>query len=284
MFLNAKCLQRSFGPALTSRGRSRPLSAAEKFERLVALMARLRAPGGCPWDREQTFDSIKPHTLEETYEVLDAIDRRAWPELAEELGDYILQAVFYAQMAGEQDLFTIEDALDAINRKLVRRHPHIFGEESAETAGDVKRIWSEVKAAEKAAQGREGESLLAPVPRALPALVEAQQITSRAAQVGFDWENPEQVLDKLREELDEFAEARRGGSHHELEGELGDLLFVLVNLARFVKVDPEQALRATNAKFRQRFGYIETKLAERGSRLADATIEEMEALWQEAKR
>ena len=260
------------------------MSAAEKFDRLVALMARLRAPGGCPWDREQTFDSIKPHTLEETYEVLDAVDRRAWPELAEELGDYILQAVFYAQMAGEQDLFTIEDALDAVNRKLVRRHPHIFGEESAETAGDVKRIWSEVKAAEKAAQGREGESLLAPVPRALPALVEAQQITSRAAQVGFDWENPEQVLDKLREELDEFAEARRGGSHDELEGELGDLLFVLVNLARFVKVDPEQALRATNAKFRQRFGYIETKLAERGSRLADATIEEMEALWQEAKR
>ncbi len=260
------------------------MSAAEKFARLVSLMARLRAPGGCPWDREQTFDSIKPHTLEETYEVLDAIDRRAWQDLAEELGDYMLQAVFYAQMAAEQDLFTIEDALDAINRKLVRRHPHIFGEESAETAGDVKRIWSEVKAAEKAAQGREGDSLLAPVPRALPALVEAQQITSRAAQVGFDWENPEQVLDKLREELDEFAEARRGGSHDELEGELGDLLFVLVNLARFVKVDPEQALRATNAKFRQRFAYIEAKLAEHGSKPSEATIEEMEALWQEAKR
>jgi MazG family protein len=260
------------------------LSAPEKFDRLVALMARLRAPGGCPWDREQTFDSIKPHTLEETYEVLDAIDRRDWPDLAEELGDYILQAVFYAQMAAEQGLFTIEDALDAINQKLLRRHPHIFGDESAETAGDVKRIWSEVKAAEKAAQGREQESLLAGVPRILPALVEAQQITARAAQVGFDWENPEQVLDKLREELDEFAEARRGGSHAELEGELGDLLFVLVNLARFVKVDPEQALRATNAKFRQRFGYIERKLAERGKKPSDATIEEMEALWQEAKR
>jgi MazG family protein len=260
------------------------LSAPEKFDRLVALMARLRAPGGCPWDREQTFDSIKPHTLEETYEVLDAIDRRDWPDLAEELGDYILQAVFYAQMAAEQGLFTIEDALDAINQKLLRRHPHIFGDESAETAGDVKRIWSEVKAAEKAAQGREQESLLAGVPRILPALVEAQQITARAAQVGFDWENPEQVLDKLHEELGEFAEARRGGSHAELEGELGDLLFVLVNLARFVKVDPEQALRATNAKFRQRFGYIERKLAERGKKPSDATIEEMEALWQEAKR
>jgi MazG family protein len=260
------------------------LSAAEKFDRLVALMARLRAPGGCPWDREQTFESIKPHTLEETYEVLDAIDRRDWPELAEELGDYILQAVFYAQMAAEQNLFTIEDALDAINRKLLRRHPHIFGEESAETAGDVKRIWSEVKAAEKAAQGREQESLLAGVPRILPALVEAQQITARAAQVGFDWENPEQVLDKLREELGELAEARCGGSPAELEDEMGDLLFVLVNLARFVKVDPEQALRATNAKFRQRFGYIERKLAERGKKPADATIEEMEALWQEAKQ
>ena len=260
------------------------MSAAEKFERLVALMARLRAPGGCPWDREQTFDSIKPHTLEETYEVLDAIDRRDWPDLSEELGDYMLQAVFYAQMASEQGLFSIEDALEAINRKLLRRHPHIFGEESAATAGDVKRIWSEVKAAEKAAQGRERESLLAAVPRVLPALVEAQQITSRAAQVGFDWENPEQVLDKLHEELREFAEARRAGSPAELENELGDLLFVLVNLARFVKVDPEQALRATNAKFRQRFGYIERKLAERGKKPADATIEEMEALWQEAKR
>ncbi|MGB9459242.1 MAG: nucleoside triphosphate pyrophosphohydrolase [Bryobacteraceae bacterium] len=259
------------------------MSAAEKFDRLLALMARLRAPGGCPWDREQTFDSIKPYTLEETYEVLDAIDRRDWPDLAEELGDYILQAVFYAQMASEQGLFSIEDALEAINRKLLRRHPHIFGEESASTAGDVKRIWSEVKAAEKAAQGRQEEGLLAGVPRALPALVEAQQITSRAAQVGFDWENPEQVLEKLQEEASEFAEARRGGSPAELENELGDMLFTLVNLARFVKVDPEQALRATNAKFRRRFGYIERKLAERGKKPADATLEEMEALWQEAK-
>ncbi|MGD0667370.1 MAG: nucleoside triphosphate pyrophosphohydrolase [Bryobacteraceae bacterium] len=259
------------------------MSAAEKFDRLLALMARLRAPGGCPWDREQTFDSIKPYTLEETYEVLDAIDRRDWPDLAEELGDYILQAVFYAQMASEQGLFSIEDALEAINRKLLRRHPHVFGEESAETAGDVKRIWSEVKAAEKAAQGRQEEGLLAGVPRALPALVEAQQITSRAAQVGFDWENPEQVLEKLQEEASEFTEARRGGSPAALENELGDMLFTLVNLARFVKLDPEQALRATNAKFRRRFGYIERKLAERGKKPADATLEEMEALWQEAK-
>jgi MazG family protein len=247
-------------------------------------MARLRAPDGCPWDREQTFDSIKPYTLEEVYEVLDAIDRRAWPDLAEELGDFILQAVFYAQMAGEQGLFTIADALDAVNAKLVRRHPHVFGDRSAETSGDVLRIWGEVKAGEKEGKGTEKAGLLGGVPRALPALVEAQQISSRAAGVGFDWENPEQVLEKLHEELAEFAQARRGGAPAQLEDEMGDLLFVLVNLARFVKVDPEQALRKTNAKFRERFGYIERKLAGRGRQPAESTIEEMESLWQEAKR
>ena len=259
-------------------------TAGEKFQALVEIMARLRAPDGCPWDREQTFDTIKPYTLEETYEVLDAIDRREWSEVAEELGDFLLQAVFYAQMAAEQGLFRIDDSLDAINGKLRRRHPHVFGSESAETAGDVKRIWGEVKAAEKKDKGRESAGLLDSVPRALPALVEAQQVTTRAAAVGFDWENAEQVLDKLHEELREFDAARRGAQPAELEDELGDLLFVLVNLARFVKVDPEQALRRTNAKFRRRFGYVEAQLAARGKRLADSNIEEMEALWQEAKR
>jgi MazG family protein len=259
-------------------------TVGDKFQQLVEIMARLRAPGGCPWDREQTFDSIKPYTLEETYEVLDAIDRRDWPELSEELGDFLLQAVFFAQMAAEQQLFTIGDALDAINRKLVRRHPHVFGDDSAETAGDVKRIWGEVKAAERKDKGKEENSLLASVPRALPALVEAQQIASRAAGVGFDWENAEQVIEKLHEELAELGEARRAASPSELENEIGDLLFVLVNLARFVKVDPEQALRRTNAKFRERFGYIERKLAERGKQPKDSDIREMEELWQEAKR
>ena len=259
-------------------------TAGERFQKLVELMARLRAPGGCPWDREQTFDTIKPYTLEETYEVLDAIDRRDWGELTEELGDFLLQAVFYAQMGAEQNLFRIEDALEAINQKLIRRHPHVFGDETAQTAGDVKRIWGEVKAAEKKDKGQESHSLLAPVPRSLPALVEAQQIASRAAGVGFDWENPDQVLDKLHEELSEFDQARRNASQSELENELGDMLFVLVNLARFVKVDPEQALRKTNAKFRERFGYIERKLAERGKRVEDSDIAEMETLWQEAKR
>lgn len=247
-------------------------------------MARLRAPGGCPWDREQTFDSIKPYTIEETYEVLDAIDRRDWKNLAEELGDFVLQAVFFAQMAAEQNLFSIGDALEAINAKLVRRHPHVFGEQSAASASAVLRIWGEAKAKEKAEKGTAAAGLLASVPRALPALVEAQQITSRAARVGFDWENPDQVLEKLNEELAEFDQARRNASAPELEDELGDLLFVLVNLARFVKVDPEQALRKTNAKFRERFGFIERKLAERGSQPEDSNIAEMEALWQEAKR
>lgn len=259
-------------------------SLGAKFERLVRIMARLRAPGGCPWDREQTFDSIKPYLLEETYEVMDAIDARDWDELRGELGDLVLQAVFFSQMAEEQGHFGIGDALDAICQKLIRRHPHVFGEETAATAGDVRRIWSEVKAGEKKDKGEEAKPLLSGVPRALPALVEAQQITSRAAHVGFDWENAGQVLDKLHEELDEFAEARRNGSREELEGELGDLLFVLVNLARFAKVDPEQALRKTNAKFRHRFGYIERKLAERGKSLAEASLDEMEALWQESKK
>jgi MazG family protein len=247
-------------------------------------MARLRAPDGCPWDREQTFDTIKKYTLEETYEVLDAIDRREWGDLADELGDFMLQAVFYAQMASEQKLFDVGDALDAINQKLVRRHPHVFGEETAANPDEVLKIWGEAKAKEKKAKGQEGESILAGVPRALPALVEASQIASRAAKVGFDWENPEQVLEKLHEELGEIEDARRNGGPDEVEGELGDLLFVVVNLARFFKVDPEQALRKSNAKFRERFGYIERRLAERGQTLEQASINEMESLWQEAKK
>jgi MazG family protein len=259
-------------------------NAGEKFQKLVSIMARLRAPGGCPWDREQTFDSIKPYTLEETYEVLQAIDNRDWTELTEELGDFMLQAVFYAQMASEENLFRIDDALDAINAKLVRRHPHVFGEESAQSPDDVMTIWGRVKESEQQKKATRREGLLDGVPRAMPALVEAQQIASKAAGVGFDWENPEQVLEKLNEELAEFAEARRNASHEQLEDELGDMLFVIVNLARFVKVDPEQALRRTNAKFRKRWGHIESKLRERGKKPEESTIQEMEGLWQEAKR
>jgi MazG family protein len=259
-------------------------TTGEKFQQLVALMARLRGPGGCPWDREQSFDTIKPYTLEETYEVLDAIDRRDWQEVAEELGDLLLQVVFYAQMAEEQGLFHIGDSLDAINGKLIRRHPHVFGEETAQSANEVKRIWGEIKEAEKKDRGKQDAGLLASVPRAMPALVEAQQIASRAAGVGFDWENTEQVIEKLDEELAELAEARRHASPDELEDEIGDLLFVLVNLARFVKIDPEQALRKTNAKFRERFGYMERRLAQQGRKPEEAHTAELEELWQEAKR
>ena len=230
-----------------------PRTTGERFERLVEIMARLRAPGGCPWDREQSFDTIKPYLLEETYEVLDAIDRRDWPNLAEELGDLMLQPVFFAQMAAEEGTFRIDDSLDAINEKLVRRHPHVFADGDAKTAGDVKRRWDEIKADEKKSKGEPARGLLESVPRNLPALVEAQQISSKAAATGFDWEKTEQVLDKLDEELRELAEARVNGSPAAIEGELGDLLFVVVNLARFLKVDPEQALRKSNAKFRRRF-------------------------------
>ena len=256
-----------------------PKTTGERFEQLVAIMARLRGPGGCPWDREQSFDTIKPYLLEETYEVLEAIDKRDWPALADELGDLLLQAVFFAQMAAEENKFRIDDSIDAIVQKLIRRHPHVFADGSAKTSDDVKRRWDEIKADEKKSKGEPARGLLESVPRNLPALVEAQQIASKAAGVGFDWENAGQVLDKLDEELRELASARENGSRAEMEGEIGDLLFVLVNLARFLKVDPEQALRKTNAKFRKRFAHVEA-----GARLPGATIGEMEALWQEAKR
>ena len=247
-------------------------------------MAKLRAPDGCPWDREQSFDSIKKYTLEETYEVLDAIDARDWNGLAEELGDFMLQAVFYAQMASEQNLFRIDDSLEAINTKLVRRHPHIFSDAIANTADDVKKRWDEIKKEEKQDRGERPKLLLESIPRAMPALVEAQQISSKAAGAGFDWEGVEQVLEKVHEELDELAESRKGGSQREMEGEVGDLLFTIVNVARFLKVDPEQALRRTNAKFRRRFAHVEQTLANGGKTLQDSSISEMEGLWQEAKQ
>src|SRR5579862_5473594 len=208
-----------------------PSTTGKRFERLVGIMARLRAPGGCPWDREQNFDTIKPYLLEETYEVFDAIDQRDWSGLAEELGDLMLQAVFFAQMASEESKFRIDDSLDAISEKLIRRHPHVFGDGDAKTSDDVKRRWDEIKADEKKNKGAEETGRLESIPRNMPALVEAQQISSKAAAVGFDWENAGQVLDKLTEELDELARARESGTPGEIEGEVGDLLFVVVNLA-----------------------------------------------------
>ncbi len=253
----------------------------EKFERLVQIMARLRSPEGCPWDRRQTFDTIKPYLLEETYEVLDAIDARDWRSLAEELGDLMLQVVFFAQMAAEEGLFTIADCLDAINDKLVRRHPHVFGDATARTAEEVKQRWDVIKAQENRARG--AASLLDGVSRAQPALAEATQISRKVASVGFDWANVDEVLEKLREEVEELGCARQEGRAEKLEEEIGDILFVVANIARHLHVDPEQALRRTNAKFRERFAYVEQQLRERGKKLEEASLEEMEALWQEAK-
>lgn len=253
--------------------------AAGKFRELVDLMARLRAPGGCPWDREQTFETIKPYLLEETCEVMDAIDSRDWKGLSEELGDLLLQAVFFAQMADEEGRFRIEDSLDAINRKLIRRHPHVFGDGSAHSADEVKRKWDEIKAEEKRAGGAARQPLLAGIPRSLPALAEASRIGSKAAAAGFDWPDIRGVLAKVREELDELE--AHGADEPE---EFGDLLFALVNFARFRNIDPEQALRKANAKFRARFAHVERRILDSGRELNESNLEEMEELWQEAKR
>jgi MazG family protein len=250
--------------------------AGQKFSQLVEVMAKLRAPGGCPWDRKQTFDTIKSYLLEEAYEVMDAIDRRDWPGLEEELGDLLLQPVFFAEMAKEQGLFTIADSLDAINQKLIRRHPHVFGDAHAETPEDVKLRWDEIKKQEKAPAA--DASILDAVPRNLPALVEAEKIGHKAAATGFEWPHLSGVLDKLQEEAAELARAQESGDREHIEHELGDLLFTVVNLARFLKVDPEQALRKTNSRFRRRFAYVEAEMDE------GASLEKMEELWQRAKR
>lgn len=257
------------------------MTAGKQFQQLLEIMARLRSPDGCPWDREQTFDSIKPYTLQETYEVLDAIDRRDWPGLSEELGDFLLQAAFYAQMASEAGLFSMEDCLTAINEKLVRRHPHVFGTVDAHTADEVKQNWDAIKATEK--KDRSSQPLLDSIPRAQPALVESLQISSKAAKSGFEWPDINGVLEKMTEELQELAEARETASIDKVEHEIGDLLFTLVNVARFLKIDPEQALRKTNLRFRKRFGHVEQSLRAQGKTLEAASLDEMEALWQQAK-
>jgi MazG family protein len=260
--------------------------AADEFGTLVEIMARLRAPDGCPWDQKQTFDTIKPYLLEETYEVMDAIDQRNWTELSEELGDLLLQPVFFAQMAAEEGKFTISDALAAINKKLIRRHPHVFAQGDAKTADDVKRRWDEIKLEEKAEKGHhpKAESILDAVPRALPALVEAEKISSKVAAVGFDWPDVSGAIEKVREETAELTSAHAELGQEEIEHELGDLLFSLVNVSRLLHVDPEQALRKANARFRGRFSHIERKVAARGAVLSETPLPQLEELWQEAKR
>lgn len=256
--------------------------AGERFEQLVEIMARLRSENGCPWDRQQNFDSIKPYTLEETYEVLDAIDRRDWRALQEELGDFLLQAVFYAQMAAEEGRFRIDDCLEAVCQKLIRRHPHVFEDAIAHTPEEVKKRWDQIKSEEKKERGEAEGGLLDGIPRAQPALAEAQQLSAKAAGAGFDWEDISQVADKVREELNELEQARAHGKEA-VENELGDLLFTIVNLARFLGVDAEQALRKANAKFRRRFAHVEQGVAAQGKDMRDVALGELEALWQQAK-
>ncbi len=293
-------------------------STGERFERAVAIMARLRAPGGCPWDREQTFDSIKPYTLEETYEVLEAIDNRDWKELTGELGDLLLQVLFYSQMANEQGMFSIDEVLDRLSSKLVDRHPHVFADVKAETSSDVLRNWEALKAEEKKKRfevggGKQGkrpenqQSVLAGVSAAIPALLEAYKLSSRAAHVGFDWPDLDGLFEKLEEETEELQEqleklpaaglqsktrgiagAGRLQIPEELRGkleeEVGDLFFVLVNIARYLSLDPESALRKTNRKFKRRFQWIEEQLSTSGRGPQQASMEELESLWQQAKQ
>ncbi len=257
----------------------------EALARVAAIMARLRGPNGCPWDREQTFDSIKRHTLEETYEVFDAIERRAWPELRDELGDLLLQVLFYAQMATEAGYFTLQDVAEALSAKLIRRHPHIFGDAVAEDAGAVVRTWEAVKREEKMAAGSATDiapSALDGVPRSMPALLEAGKLGSKAAKAGFDWPDASGLFAKLAEETEELRAEVASGDRDATELELGDLLFTSVNLARHLGVDPETALRRTNAKFRSRFGIMET-LAGGAAKFEDLTVKHKEVLWVQAK-
>jgi XTP/dITP diphosphohydrolase/ATP diphosphatase len=263
-----------------------PSSAATPLAESIAIMARLRGPDGCPWDREQTFDSIKRHTLEETYEVFDAIERRAWPDLKDELGDLLLQVLFYAQMASEAGYFTLQDVASNLNAKLIRRHPHIFGDVVASDSSDVLRNWEQIKRSEKKATASPQSSMLDEIPRSMPAVLEAAKLGSRAAKVGFDWPNADGLFDKLQEEIGELkaelAPPPCAASPSAIEAELGDLLFTAVNLARHLKVDPESALRATNAKFRRRFAAMESAAGGTDA-LAASTPSELDILWNQAK-
>jgi ATP diphosphatase len=257
------------------------------ISRLLEIMAALRTPGsGCPWDLEQSFATIAPYTLEEAYEVADAILRNDLTDLREELGDLLLQVVFHARMAQEQNAFDFGDVVQAITEKLVRRHPHVFGDAGKLTPEAVEGLWDRIKAQEKAERAEGGPTpagALAGVPASLPALTRALKLQAKASKVGFDWNDPLAVLKKIREEADEIEAEIAGGSRHKAGHEVGDLLFAVVNLARHVDADPETVLRATNLKFEQRFAAIERALAERGRLPEQASLAEMDALWDEAK-
>jgi len=264
--------------------------------RLLEIMAALRTPEtGCPWDLEQDFASIAPYTLEEAYEVVDAIERGDLADLRDELGDLLLQVVFHARMAEEQGAFAFPDVVEAITRKLIRRHPHVFGETENLAPEEVKTLWDEIKRAEKAERRSARRTMGLPpedheagflggIPKALPALTRAQKLTAKAAKVGFDWPDPGQVIDKIHEELEEVKDASSTGNRDLIEDEIGDLLFSVTNLARHFGIDPETALRRTNTKFERRFGAVEEALKQQGRQLSEASLEEMEELWVLAKQ
>ncbi len=259
--------------------------AGALFARFVELIARLRAPGGCPWDREQTHESVKPMTIEEAYEVAHAIDEKDDAELAGELGDLLLQVVFHANIAEERGAFRLREILERVSEKMVRRHPHVFGDDGASTAGEVLRSWEAIKAQERAAKGKDDTSMLDSVHKGLPAVMEAFQLTTKVSRVGFDWPDADAALVKLDEEALELREAvKHGADARAIAEEVGDLLFVAVNVARLTGVDPESALKAANRKFRRRFRHIEERLRAEGRKPADSTLAEMDRLWDEAKR
>lgn len=270
-----------------------PSPAADRFDHLVRIMRALRAPGGCPWDREQTLQSLRPYVLEETYELLDAIDQGDLDGLREELGDFLYEAVFLAQIAEEAGHFSMADAIDGIATKLVRRHPHVFtpdgrplAEQPAMSADDVVMKWETLKAAERQTAGKPPKTLLSGIPRAMPALLRAYEMTARAATVGFDWATPDDVVAKVQEELAEIAEARRAPapSADAIEDEVGDLLFAVANYARKLGVEPEAALRRASDKFHRRFTAMERRADAAGRPLSTQTLDEQNALWDAVKR
>lgn len=277
------------------------MKPSRDINRLLEIMAALRTPGtGCPWDLEQDFKSIAPYTIEEAYEVADAIEREDLDDLRLELGDLLLQSVYHAQMASEEGAFDFGDVVEGITAKMIRRHPHVFGTEDVtaeqySAAGMAKGTWERIKAEEKseAAERRAAKglppketdhSLLATVPGSLPGLTAAVKLQQKASKVGFDWNDPKAVLAKIREETDEFEQEMDSCNKERLTDELGDMLFALANLARHLDIDPEAAIRATNSKFRKRFAFIEQNIAASGETLESATLEQMESLWQKAKR
>jgi ATP diphosphatase len=260
------------------------MQPSRDLARLIEIMAALRTPGsGCPWDLQQNFETIAPYTIEEAYEVADAIARGDLEDLRDELGDLLLQVAFHARMAEERGAFDFGGVVEAITTKMIRRHPHVFGAARDLTPAEVKALWGEIKAAEKAAKPAPPQGALSGVPLGMPALTRAVKLQEKAGKVGFDWNDPRAVLAKIREEIDEVEAELDAGRDELARAELGDLLFALANLARHLKADPEAALRGTNAKFERRFAFIEAELSKQGRKPVEASLEEMDALWNEAK-